>query len=138
MSRIQASEQINELSAALAAAQGAYKTAGKNALNPHFKSKYADLASLIEATREALSVNGLCFIQSPLAGEGRVIIATRLMHKSGQWIENEVSLKPAVDTPQAIGSAITYGRRYGLSAILGICADEDDDGNAASKPVRPL
>ena len=131
-SRIQMSESIDQLAAALAIASGQFEHVGKNAVNPHFKSRYADLAALVEATRPALSKNGLALIQSPMFQGGRIVVLSRLVHKSGQWIETEVSLKAAQDTPQAIGSTITYGRRYGLAAILGVCADEDDDGNAGS------
>jgi hypothetical protein len=127
------SDSIDQLAGALAAAQGTFAPVGKNSVNPHFKSRYADLASLIEATRPALHAAGLALVQSPSLQGGRVIVTSRLIHKSGQWIENSVSLKAAQDTPQAMGSTITYGRRYGLSALLNICADEDDDGNAGSK-----
>ncbi len=130
--RMVMSELTDSLAAALAKAQGMFLPVGKNSVNPHFKSKYADLASIIEATRGALSMNGLALVQGPVFINGRVVVVTRLLHSSGQWLESEVSLKAAQDTPQAIGSAITYGRRYGLSAILNIHADEDDDGNAGS------
>ena len=127
------SSKLDLLAGALAAAQSQFETVGKNSVNPHFKSKYADLASLINATAKGLAVNGLVVIQNPIQHGNRVNVISRLLHKSGQWIENSVSLKPATDTPQAVGSTITYGRRYGLAALLGICADEDDDGNAGSK-----
>lgn len=131
MKRITSSQETDQIAQALAVAQGAYKPAVKNAVNPHFKNRYADLSSLIEATREALVANGLSYTQGPMFDQGRMIMVSRLMHKSGQWLENEVSLKLTQDTPQAAGSVITYGRRYGLSTLLGICGEEDDDGNAS-------
>jgi hypothetical protein len=136
-SGITSSENIAELATALAVAQGEFKPVGKNAVNPHFKSKYADLASIVDASREALSRNGLALIQAPAFVDGRVVVISRIIHKSGQWIESRISMKAGQDTPQAIGSVITYGRRYGLSAILGICADDDDDANAA-QPTTPM
>lgn len=126
------SEAINEISAALALAQKDYRPVVKNKVNPHFKNYYADLSSIIDATREALSKNGLTLPQSPLFHEGRLVVISRLLHKSGQWIETELSLKPQGDTPQALGSAITYGRRYSAEALLGVSAEDDDDGNEAN------
>lgn len=126
------SEQLNELADALAKAQGAIKGASKDTTNPHFKSKYADLASVWDACREPLSKNGLAVIQTGATVNNQYIMRTRLMHSSGQWIEGEVPCMIARQTNpmQALGSAITYARRYGLAAIVGI-APEDDDGNAS-------
>ena len=129
------SEQINELAAALAKAQGQMTAANKDSTNPHFKSLYADLASIWDAIRGPLSTNGLAVVQIPSAGEGYVHIDTTLMHSSGQFIDGRLSMASGT-TPQQIGSAITYARRYALSAITGIAPD-DDDGNAAqdAKPA---
>lgn len=128
------SEQIEKINEALALAQREYKPVVKNKVNPHFKNSYADLSSLIEATRDALSKYGLALTQSPLFQEGRLVVISRLLHKSGQWFETELSLKPQGDTPQALGSAITYGRRYSAEALLGVSSEDDDDGNEASNP----
>jgi hypothetical protein len=125
------SEQINEIAAAIAKAQGQIKGASKDANNPFFKSKYADLASVWDACRGALSANGLAVIQSPSADGMRVLVDTLLTHSSGQWIAGTVSVTAKEDTPQAIGSAITYLRRYALQSFVGV-APEDDDGNLAS------
>lgn len=125
------SEQINEIAAALAKAQGQIEGAKKDAANPFFKSKYADLASVWDACRSALAVNGLAVIQSPSADGMRVSVDTLLTHGSGQWMAGTVSVTAKEDTPQAIGSAITYLRRYALQSFVGV-APEDDDGNAAS------
>jgi len=121
------SEQINELAAALAKAQGMMDNAIMNRTNPHFKSKYADLAAIFVAARKPLSANGLAIVQT--IGDG--VLHTRLLHTSGQWIASEHPL-PTSGRPQEIGSALTYARRYSLSALIGIAADEDDDANAAS------
>ena len=127
------SEQINEIAAAIAKAQGQIKGASKDANNPFFKSKYADLASVWDACRGALSANGLAVIQSPGAIGTSVSVDTLLTHSSGQWIAGTVSVTAREDTPQAIGSAITYLRRYALQSFAGVAPEaEDDDGNAAS------
>jgi hypothetical protein len=128
------SENINELATALAIAQANIKAAKEDSQNPFFKSNYADLASVWGACRKPLTDNGLSIIQTTNNDNDKVIIETTLLHKSGQWITSTLSLKPKADDPQSIGSAITYGRRYSLSAMVGVCSDEDDDGNAASKP----
>jgi hypothetical protein len=129
------SDSIEELATALAKAQGKIEAAPKDSANPFFKSHYADLASVWGACRIPLSENGLAIVQSADSQEGFVDITTRLIHSSGQWIEGTLRLIPTKSDPQGFGSAITYGRRYGLSAIVGIVADEDDDGNAASGPA---
>jgi len=125
------SETINEIAAAIAKAQGQIKGASKDANNPFFKSKYADLASVWDACRAALSANGLAVIQSPSAEGTRVSVDTLLTHSSGQWMAGTVSVTAKEDTPQAIGSAITYLRRYALQSFVGV-SPEDDDANAAS------
>ena len=127
------SESINEIVTALVLVQSQIEPAPKNSINPHFKSSYSDLTSVWGACRSALAKHHLAVVQSPSFHEGRVIMITRLLHKSGQWIENELSLKPQQDTAQGIGSCITYARRYALAALVGVVADEDDDGNEASK-----
>lgn len=131
---MQKSENINELATALATAQGNIKAAKEDSENPFFKSNYADLSSVWDACRKPLTDNGLSIIQTTNNSEDKVIIETTLLHKSGQWITSTLSLKPKADDPQSIGSTITYGRRYSLSAMVGVCSEEDDDGNAASKP----
>lgn len=124
------SEQIDLLFAAMNAAQKIMGGARKDTVNPHFNRTYADLASVWEAGRDPLAENGLTVIQVPSASGGSVTVATMLGHKSGQWIAGELTLTPDKNTPQGAGSAITYARRYALSAFLGI-APEDDDGNEA-------
>ena len=129
------SEQINELAAALAKAQGQIEGAKKDSINPHFKNRYADLASVWDACREALTTNGLSVVQSAENCEAGYGVTTMLLHTSGQWMRGTLYLKPAKDDPQGAGSVLTYARRYALAAMVGI-APEDDDANAASqKPV---
>lgn len=133
------SEQINEIAAALAVAQGQIKGAKKDSANPFFKSKYADLASVSEACRMQLSQAGIAVVQSPSSTpDGIVSVETMLIHASGQWMSEVLSVKPKDDGPQALGSVITYLRRYALAAFAGV-APEDDDGEAAEarekKPV---
>lgn len=129
------SEQINELAASLAKAQGQIEGAKKDSANPFFKSKYADLASVWEACRMQLSSNGLSVTQCPEESENGIAIETMLLHSSGQWIKSRYTMPVSKLDAQAVGSAITYARRYALSAIVGI-APEDDDGNSAAK-ARP-
>jgi hypothetical protein len=131
------SDALDQLGAALAKAQAKLKPASKDGTNPHFKSSYATLGSIWDAAREVLSPNGLSVIQSFEATEGdTVAITTTLLHTSGQFMGGTLTLRPTKADPQGLGSAITYGRRYALAAILGIVADEDDDGNAASAPSK--
>lgn len=124
---------MKELASAMAKAQQAMKPAMKDSTNPHFKSKYADLTSVWEACRDALTKNGLSVIQSTDFDGESVWIKTILMHQSGEFIEGRYPLRPQQQTPQGYGSAISYARRYALAAMVGVVAD-DDDGNAASAP----
>ena len=126
------SESIAALAAALATAQGSMKGAVKDSANPFFKSKYADLASVVEAIRAAFSANGLSYIQTIQPSDrDEVRVETMILHSSGEWISCGVLALPVskVDA-QGYGSALTYARRYSLSAAVGV-APEDDDGNAA-------
>ena len=127
------SEQVNELAAALSKAQGQFDHAKKDVKNEFFKSRYADLASVIDAAKKPLSDNGLSVVQSVDFNEsGDSYLETILLHSSGQWINSRYLIKPMKSDPQAFGSAMTYARRYSFSAITGIASD-DDDGNAASQ-----
>jgi hypothetical protein len=136
------SPTIGNLAKALSQAQGAFKPIKRESVNPFYKSKYADLGTIIEATKDALSKNGLAICQLPVPntikvdGEERVYLDTVLIHESGEWIKCAIALIPKADDPQAIGSAMTYARRYSLGAILGVASEDDDDGNAATKPEQ--
>lgn len=129
------SNDIGELAAALAKAQGEIEGAHKDSANPFFKSKYADLASVWEACRVPLSKNGLAIVQLPRADGNAVTMETRLVHSSGQWIEGELTAVAKDEGPQSIGSTVTYLRRYMLQSVTGV-APEDDDGNAATDPGK--
>lgn len=130
------SDSIKELATALAKAQAVMAGAKKDSTNPHFRSKYADLASIWEACRDALTSNGIAVVQMTRARpEDVVIVETRLLHSSGEWIEGELLVPVMKADAQGYGSAITYARRYALAAAVGV-APEDDDGNAAAA-ARP-
>ncbi len=125
------SEHINELASALAKAQGEMKGAIKDSSNPFYKSKYSDLASVFHAIGEPFAKNGLSVVQTTSEGAGGTMLHTTLLHSSGQFISGGILVKPVKNDPQGLGSALTYYRRYALSAIAGVYS-EDDDGNAAS------
>lgn len=131
------SESIKDIALALSLAQAAMGPAVKGRTNPHFRSTYADLASYIEASRDALAAQGLAISQGCEAQGAAVRITTLLLHKSGEWLESTLELPATKEDPQGIGSAISYGRRYALAAMLNMGA-EDDDGNRASEraPVQ--
>jgi hypothetical protein len=127
------SEQINDIAKALSKFQGELESAAKSSVNPHFKSSYADLAECWATIREPLAKNGLCVVQTTEVDVPAqlVCVITRLIHESGQWFESTYPLWPSKQDPQGYGAALTYARRYCLTAIVGLTQD-DDDGNAAS------
>lgn len=116
---------------ALAAAQQQMGKAFKSANNPHFRSKYADLASVMDACMSALNDNGIAVIQPLGETEFGRHVETVFLHGSGERLECKVPLIVQKEDMQGLGSAITYARRYGLMSLAGI-APEDDDGNAAT------
>jgi len=128
------SESIKNIAIAMSNFQGEVKNPPKLAKNPFFNSKYTTLDALIDTAKPLLQKNGLSFTQS-CAGDGmNITVTTLLMHSSGEWIESEpLTLKADKATAQGAGSAITYARRYCLSAFLGLASDEDDDGNNAEQ-----
>lgn len=107
---------------------------GKNAINPHFQNTYADLAAIIEVANERMNKVGLSYSQVPSADSQNVTVTTIIVHGvSGEWIRGSLSMIAKNPGPQAVGSTITYCKRYALQSMLGIgTADEDDDGNAGS------
>jgi hypothetical protein len=128
------SDSTKEIAAALAKAQGTMRPASKDAINPHFKSKYADLSAIVDACREPLSANGIAIVQDAALSDRGVDVTTRLLHSSGEWLEfGPLTVPMGKSDAHGVGSAITYAKRYGLSAAVGIAADEDDDGNAAAQ-----
>ena len=126
------SESIQAIAPALLQAQQNITFAAKESTNPHFRSKYASLSSVIDAIKPALNNAGIVFIQfvSP-SDDGRLNLTTRLLHTSGEWIESTATCPLAKNDPQGYGSALTYLRRYTLATVVGLYQD-DDDGQAAS------
>jgi hypothetical protein len=128
---------MKQIAQALVKAQKAFAPALKTSSNPHFKSRYADLAACVEAVIDALNANGIALIQQTHECESGVIVETSLLHESGEVISGgKLHVPAAKQDPQGYGSALTYARRYSLMATCGI-APEDDDGNAASKRPDP-
>lgn len=126
------SESIKEISIALSKFQGEVTNPSNTATNPFFQSKYAPLETVLNTVRPILSKHGLSIMQIPSSEGDYVTITTMLVHSSGEWIESEpLSLKMDKVTAQGAGSAITYARRYAVSAMLGISSEDDDDGNNA-------
>lgn len=129
------SENIEKLSAALCKAQSAIGGAVKDAANPFFKSKYADLGSVVKAIKEPAAEAGLSYVQFPYAEDNRIGITTRLIHSSGQWLEQDFAIPIAKLDPQSAGSVLTYFRRYSLAAVFGV-PQVDDDAEAAMYQAR--
>jgi len=126
------SPEIGKLAEALAKAQSELEGAKKESTNPFFKSSYADLHAVIKSAFPYLSKYGLSVSQGNEIIPGAVCVTTTLMHSSGQWLRSKVKLPLNKVDAQGVGAAITYGRRYGLSAIVGI-AQYDDDANSIRK-----
>lgn len=132
------SPSIGKLAEALNRAQAQLEPATKNAVNPHLKSRYADLAACFDAARPALSANGLAITQLPgRRDDGTITLMTVLLHVSGEYLGEEAGVRLGQETPQTVGSAVTYLRRYALSSALGL-STEDDDAHVSSAlaPVR--
>lgn len=141
------SENINEIASALAKAQSEVKNPSFNRVNPHFKSKYADLGEVLGVVRPALSKYGIALMQMTDFGDNGIVLHTRLTHSSGQWIESTYPVSN-LGTHQAMGAALTYAKRQALSAIVGVAGEDDTDGEdakestagvkpQAKKPVKP-
>jgi hypothetical protein len=130
------SESLNELALALAKAQGEMKPALKDADNPYFKSKYADIASVWEACREPLANNGLSIVQLPEPADNAILLTTILLHSSGQYLSSQLRFPIAKTDPQSYGSALTYARRYALAAAVGVYQDDDDGNEASNKDAK--
>lgn len=135
------SDSIKEIAPALIKAQKAIKAALKDSTNPHFRSKYADLSSVVDAVKQPLLDNGIAFMQGVHDAVDGVAVETFLLHTSGEWLSSTMRIPAVKQDAQGYGSAITYGRRYGLQSMCGVPA-EDDDGNAAtasaSRPITAL
>jgi len=125
---MQSSAEINEIAAALAAAQGVIKNPEKTRVNPHFKSKYADLASGLDCIRPALSANGIAIVQATSIDRDGVVLTTRLVHMSGQYLGCVYPVAAASADHQKLGAALTYAKRQALFSLVGVCGDDDLDG----------
>jgi len=126
------SDSIKNIAIAMNKAQSEMGGAHKGANNPFFKSKYADLSSVVQAVKEPFANNGLSYVQFPIEEGGRIGVETILMHVSGEWLSGAFTVQLSKQDAQGAASCITYCRRYGLQAVAGI-PSEDDDGNNASK-----
>lgn len=133
---LQWSPTIGQIAKALVLAQGNMDEVRKQSVNPAFHAKYADLAACINAVGPALQGAGLALIQAPSSDGSIVRVETMFLHTSGEWIKSALGLRPVKSDPQGAGSAITYGRRYGLLGMCGIAPEKDDDGNAGSNRKR--
>jgi len=135
------SEKIAAIAAAIVKAQAEMPKLLADSDNPYYKSKYIALADLIKEVRPVLAKHGLAVIQG-VSGDGEnVIITTRIIHESGEWIEEAFTMPVVAKgtkeaTPQDYGAAVTYARRYSLAGILGVASEEDDDANSISKPIE--
>jgi hypothetical protein len=128
---------MKQIAAALVKSQKQFGPALKTSINPHFKSRYADLAACVEAVVDALNANGIALIQQTHECADGVIVETVFVHESGETFSGgKLHVPASKHDPQGYGSALSYARRYSLMAATGI-APEDDDGNAASKKRDP-
>jgi hypothetical protein len=128
---------MKNIAAALIKARQSFPAIHKNKINPHFKSKYASLDSILEAITSPLSDNGLVLIQPTVIKDGAIFLTTQLIHsESGEIIESELIIPPQSD-PQKLGSALTYYRRFSICTLLAIAADDDDDGSTATSNSVP-
>lgn len=131
------SDTIKDLATAMAKAQAEMENATKNAANPHFKSRYADLAEVLNTVRPVFAKFGLSLIQFPTFSDGVAHVETLLMHESGEWISETISAPVSKQDAQGVGSAITYLRRYSAAAVAGIAQEDDDAESAIGRPRKP-
>jgi hypothetical protein len=126
------SESIKQIAEALVSAQKEIRFAAKDSTNPHFKSKYANINSVIEAVKKPLNDNGIAILQSlSPSDDNKLHLTTRLLHSSGEWIEDTAVCPIQKQDPQGLGSAISYIRRYSISSLCALYADDDDGQSAA-------
>ena len=123
----------SQLNASFVKALGELRNVAKNAVNPHFRNRYASLDAILDDVRPILA--SLPISQEPLFEDGKAGVVTRIIHESGESRESTLLLPIKDQTAQGVGSALTYAKRYAISSILGITADDDDDGELASKPA---
>lgn len=131
------SDSIQKVSKALVAAQAELDNVTTDAVNPHFRSRYASLPTIIDMVRPVLAKHGLALVQMPLSDDGCVGVETIVLHDSGEYLSDKLMVRPSKADPQGAGSAITYCRRYALAAFMNL-GQEDDDGNESSRaPQQP-
>jgi len=130
------SETIGAIAPALVKAQAEIRPIVKDSTNPAFRSKYTSLDAIMEVVRPVMAKNGLFVVQSVLDtidGQHSITVESRVIHSSGEWIAGVVQVPVMQQTSHGFGSALSYGRRYSLSALLSLASDEDDDGNGAAQ-----
>ena len=125
------SDELDKLAAALVAAQADMTNPPLDGVNPHFKSKFTTLATMIDHTRPVLAKHGLVVIQHPVGETGEVGVESILIHSSGQWLSEDYQMPLPKPDPQSTGSVVTYLRRYALASICGVQGDEDNDAEGA-------
>lgn len=137
---MQHSEELDKLMAALSKAQAEFPRIGFDSTNPFLKNKYASLGAVVETIKPVMEKHGLALMQFPVSADGRVGVNSVLGHSSGQWISDtytmEVGQEKGKSEAQLVGSIISYLRRYGIVSILGLYADEDNDGNKVTTTTK--
>lgn len=137
MSKISRSETSAKVSAAYVAASARVKVAIKNAVNPHLKNKYADLGAVQDACADALEANHLAVMQCPVpSDDNKLHLETMLIHESGEWISAIMVIPLPKQDPQGYGATLTYARRYGLAAMMGVTQDDDDGERAVASEAE--
>ena len=132
---METSESIAKLAAALVKYHAKAETIKKDGKNPHFKNEYATLDNILDTVRPILAEVGLAILQFPVSQDG---LTTMLLHESGEYIRGTYTMPAKVNDPQGNGSRLTYQRRYGLGAVLGVATEKDDDATSASRPAPKL
>lgn len=131
------SESVAKIFPALIDAQAEFADLKKDTTNPFFKSQYVELSQVLSSIRPVMHKQGLAVLQFPgHIADSKLAITTRVIHTSGEWIEDEAHVPLQKNDPQGFGSTLTYAKRYSLIAALGLVADEDDDGNKGTAPVK--
>lgn len=130
------SETIGKISEALAKAQAIITNPTKDAVNPHFRNRYASLDTGLNIVRSALSANNICFTQGTRLDGDLLVLETLLAHSSGEWMQSEYPVARFPVKQQELGSAMTYAKRYSLFALVGIAGEDDDDGNESKQSIQ--
>lgn len=134
---VKPAEDYTEACAAFVKAQAAFEPVAFDKVNPHFRSKYASLSAILKATKAALNANGIGITARTRIHGDLIVVETFLVHKGKKFVRAEWPVGKLTMLPQQLGSALTYARRYALQSILGVAADDDDDGNSAQGRNAP-